>query len=186
MSCSSRPVQNLDGSFWLTATPFAKAAEEDRRALAMPPNGASLTLQSNAVLLSIPLSRPIDFCYATPSFSHYLRHYKSEGWCGRKVSALPYALLGMIRCIFHFVRSFFNFLKAHAALWLDVDATAFEAKRAYRISCWAADVFNVVRDLEEVAGNLLRLFHDKTGSYLVGDSLYHKEMYHYRLQKIKV
>lgn len=99
------------------------------------------------------------YCYADISYADFSKKYSSEGWGGRKVTAIPQALWsGIIKTIYHL-----------CTLML----TACFASTSYR----KATAFYAARDLQKGCGHLITFFHDKYGSYLVQESLFHMKCY---------
>ncbi len=111
----------------------------------------------NKVTQKMPLS------HAKVSLNDYSKEYCTEGWQGRKIVALPKALIGVVGETATFVAN-----------------TVFDALQ----NCFSdhpksikAHCFIFIRGLEGVLGQILTLFHDRVGSYLVDDARFHQECY---------
>jgi hypothetical protein len=85
------------------------------------------------------------------------------GVYGRKIIAIPNALYsGILKTAYHTALIVFRGVP---------DAT-FKDTCSLRVN-----TYHLIRDLEETCGWIVTLFHDKVGSYLVEESLFHKAAY---------
>lgn len=102
------------------------------------------------------------FRYGNASYKSFSENYKSDGWFGRKVSAIPYIAVGVIKLIYHF--------------------TTFLLSSLPNLCCQKSkyiknDLYRISRDGEEILGHFLTLFNDKLGCYLVQESECQKNWY---------
>lgn len=112
-----------------------------------------------------------DFTIGNVTFNEYDRSFKEKGWFGRKIIALPKAAIaGAIKTTYHIALAVI--LGSFSAI--SDDGAYFKAQ-----------IFCVVRDLEEAAGWVIGLVYDKLGQFLVQESLFHKSCYEAFYQKIK-
>jgi hypothetical protein len=107
----------------------------------------------------------LHFSYGNATYASYEKKYESRCYLQRKIRAIPAALLtGTIHVIYHL---------AKAVLYGIPKACLGEGRH------FKANIYRLTRDMEEALGWLVTLFDDKRGSYLVQESLFHKECYHY-------
>ncbi len=104
-----------------------------------------------------------DFTVGNVTLNEYDTIFKGKGWFGRKIIALPKAAIaGAIKTTYHI------------ALAVIVGSfSAISDDGAY----FKAQIFCVIRDLEEAAGWVVGLVYDKLGQFLVQESLFHKSCY---------
>ena len=97
--------------------------------------------------------------YGQVDFEKFSKHYKSSGWIGRKITAIPtLILISPLKIIYHLALYILNLL------------TPFPKTIVLRAGI-------VIRDLEEAVGHITVLFYDKLGSYLIQESEYQKTCY---------
>ncbi len=113
-------------------------------------------------------SQKIQFSNGNVSFKDYTAEYRSEGWLGRKLTALPKAALALVATIVEIANDFF-----------DAVQNAFSKERK-PLNFYT---FSIVRGFEEAVGRLVMLFSDKYGSYLVDDAAFQRDSYQLLGQK---
>lgn len=86
--------------------------------------------------------------------------YLLDSWVLRKVRAIPMAVVGIVKTIYHL------FMAILSTPWLASDSDYFTAR-----------CFMIVRDLEEIVGRLVTIFHDTLGTYMVEEALFYKDDY---------
>ncbi|MFN4173862.1 MAG: hypothetical protein ACK4HV_02000, partial [Parachlamydiaceae bacterium] len=104
-----------------------------------------------------------DFIVGNVTLKEFEREFKSKGWLGRKIIALPKAAIaGAIKTTYHIALA----VIVGSFSTISDDGAYFKAQ-----------IFCVLRDLEEAAGWATGLVYDKLGQFLVQESLFHKSCY---------
>ena len=103
------------------------------------------------------------FKYAEPKFSEYSKLYTDSGWFGRKIIAIPAAAwAAIIKTMYHLSKSIFcDFLR-----------TASNGDFYFK-----AQVYSIVRDLQESFGRILSIFHDRSGLFHIQQAQFYKSCY---------
>lgn len=108
----------------------------------------------------------IKFEYAKQSFSQYSKHYDSDehnSWFCRKIIAIPVALwAGVVR----------NTVNIALAIFLGIPK-AFSDRGRYL----KTNLFNIVRNFEEMVGRIIGIAWDRFGLYLIHESQFQKGCY---------
>lgn len=123
------------------------------------PYSRALTTDEASFVTSLQ-KQPLRLHYGGVTSALYFRNYRSDGWLGRKVIALPAALLtGVLLTVYHLAK----------ALLFDLPQ--------FKLDPFKADLFKFHSDLRQGFGWLLTLVNDAWGSYLVNQSRFQKECY---------
>lgn len=109
------------------------------------------------------------FQYGTVTLQKFNQDYKAQGWFGRKIVALPLALTGIIKAIYHFAKGIF----------VGLIKTCTGDKKYIK-----GHLFYAARDLQETFGWFVTLFNDRIGQYHIQESKFHKSCYDCFLDKI--
>ena len=119
------------------------------------------TLNSEEAIDNHIRDNPLRFSYGDVTYSTYKAKYNPEKWIQRKFVAIPAALYaGVVKSVCHLAIAFFHCIPKGPF------------NRHFN-----ADIFRIARDMEEALGWLITFFNDKSGSYLVQESLFQKECY---------
>lgn len=98
----------------------------------------------------------------------------AKAWQGRKCTAIPYMIYGLLESIYHLAQAIFSCLVC----------TESEC-------CPSSDrilpyVYCIIRDLEEIYGNFICVFYDQLGLYHIQQAQFEKERYlAYKPQEVK-
>ncbi len=109
----------------------------------------------------------LEFSYGDASISGFSK--STEGWIGRKVTAIPLAAAAIVKAVYHLSMAILEGLKGCCSQ--DTHAKMY--------------AFCAVRGLEESLGRFLTLFSDNVGCYLVEESAYQKTCYFLASNKIE-
>lgn len=93
---------------------------------------------------------------------HYAGNEHTEGKRARKWKAIPLAIVGLLKVVYHLVLTV-----------LSIPVACYDSKYA------KANLFNMGRDFQEVYGRLKTICDDEEGSYHVQESQFHKDCYQY-------
>ena len=131
----------------------------------------SLLLQLEEYLTEDSLYGKLHFSYFNTAYSDFQESYEENGYWGRKFFAIPGAIHGILKTIYHLAATILY-------------GTYRSIRGDHRPI--QANLFKAVRDLEETWGRLVTLGNDQRGSYLVQESLFQKECYTYFTKALRV
>ena len=108
----------------------------------------------------------LQFTYVSVSIKDFNEKYSARGWVGRKMIALPNAILGLLKTIYHLAQAVFKgFTKA-----------IFDDGASFQAYCFYSG-----RDLQGLYGWIISLFNDRVGQYHIQESQFHQSCYGYFL-----
>lgn len=108
-------------------------------------------------------SEKVLFKHGDVNFEDVKKLYTSEGWLGRKVRALPNALgSGIVKTIYHLA----------VAVIIGIPGAFFDGGKFFQ-----AQIYKIVRDLQEALGYIVLVFNDRLGLYLIEESQFQKTCY---------
>ncbi len=123
--------------------------------------GETMAADISTLLTSVPLE--LRFRYQGMSFSDFSVQYaEGSGSIRRKFTALPLCLVHLVKAVCHYVKMFFEIPRS---LYY----------RDLRYS--KVEFYHSLRCVQASLGFLLILFHDKCGSFLVGESMFQRSCY---------
>ena len=104
------------------------------------------------------------FSYGDTTYEEFSRLYSTDGWIGRKVMAIPQAILcGVVKTVYHLAQALLlGIPKLYAG---DFNYIKYKA-------------FFLIRDFQEAFGWLTSLLDDKYGLFHIQGSQFHKTCYH--------
>lgn len=125
-----------------------------------------LTLSGETLTENIKSS--LKFHYGKVGYQEYSeKHDFTKEWA-HKVTAIPLALYsGTIKTTYHLAK----------AIFIGIPSSYLEKNNALKLTALKTNSYAFIRDLEESFGQILTIFSDKMGSYLVQKSLFQKECY---------
>jgi hypothetical protein len=103
------------------------------------------------------------FLYKEPGFSEYSNFYTASGWFGRKIIAIPAAAWAVIiKTLYHLANAIFCGLPR-----IPSDGGLY----------FKAQIFSIVRDLQESFGRILSIFQDRSGLFHIQQAQFYKSCY---------
>lgn len=105
----------------------------------------------------------LQFKYGHVTLQKFNQKYSAEGWCGRKIIALPAAAWsGAVKTAYHLAK----------AILFGILTAPCNKGKYFQSQC-----FYFARDLQESFGWLISFFNDRFGQYHVQESEFHKTCY---------
>lgn len=103
------------------------------------------------------------FHYGNVGLKEFSNQYSDEGWLGRRITAIPFALWsGVVKVVYHIAQAIFI-----------NNPQPFANGNLYK----KAQFFSAIRDLQESFGYFATFVNDKFGSFHVQEARFHKSYY---------
>lgn len=135
--------------------------------------GHDPTMESIPAFLESVKSTGLKFAYGTASYSQFKNVYRSSEFWAYKMVALPSAFTsGVIKVVCHLAHIIFKGIP--------------KTCRQFDLTYIKADIYTIIRDVEESFGWIVTFFHETWGQYLVEKSLFHKTCYTVALKRNSV
>lgn len=104
------------------------------------------------------LKEDVLYTYGNETRGEFYHQCSSEGWFGRKLTFLPYAVYGVVKAIYHVAKIIYGAVRCD--------------KKYAKAHC-----YYVARDLQETCGWLATLVKDRWGQYYVQKGRFHQSCY---------